>query len=124
MTEAGFSGTLPFRRRVSPRFHPSRGIHRSVSGQNARFHGVFSGFPPALSLDLSYHPADILISTVMYSNKLSFFLVFFLIVLVFSGVPEEKTMLLGGPAGWTAFSREQNLARVRGRLGYEAVVLD
>ncbi|HOF84202.1 MAG TPA: hypothetical protein PLS27_04445 [Treponemataceae bacterium] len=60
----------------------------------------------------------------MYSNKLSFFLVFFLIVLVLSGVPEEKTMLLGGPAGWTAFSREQNLARARGRLGYEAVVLD
>lgn len=48
----------------------------------------------------------------------------FLIVLVFSGFAEGKTLVLGGIAGWPAFSREHGLSRAPGRLGREAVVLD
>lgn len=48
----------------------------------------------------------------------------FLAVMVFSGFAEGKTLVLGGSAGWPAFSREYGLSRAPGRLGRPAVVLD
>ncbi len=60
----------------------------------------------------------------MYSSKLSIFLAIFLGVMIFSAAAEEKTMVLGGSAGWPALSREQGIARAPGRLGHEAIVLD
>lgn len=48
----------------------------------------------------------------------------FLMVLALSGFAEGKTLVLGGAAGWPAFSREHGLSRAPGRLGHEAVVLD
>ena len=58
----------------------------------------------------------------MYSNKFAMCMAFFLVVLAVSGVAESKTLMLGGAAGWPAFSREEGLSRAPGRLGNEALV--
>ena len=124
MTAVDFLGILPSRRKEFPQFHLSRGKPRCVLGRKGRLHGVFFGFPPSVSLDLSYHSADILISTIMHSNKISFFLVVFLMFSAFFVSAESKTLVLGGAVGWPSLSQEQGIARSSGRLGNEALVLD
>ncbi len=60
----------------------------------------------------------------MFGIKQRFFIAVFLCCILFSARAEERTLVLGGEAGWPPLSVSRGIGRGTGRLGREALVLD
>lgn len=59
----------------------------------------------------------------MHKTVTALFISIFLVSCVSSAFAEEKTVTLGGKAGWPALSYTSGVTRGKGRLGQEAIVL-